>query len=179
MKRDDLLDLNDALQHPGRKIAVDLSTELPQEEDLDLVNPLEGFLEAMSTGNQLLITGEFKTRCVLDCSRCGAPIEQDVEFTMDEQFMVEGVPSMYAQDDHAKVVNDEEYPLFEHNHLIVENLLRQGLIINLPLQVLCEHGWEGACPEAEKRLREIEIEAAGSAAFARLQQLKEMEERQD
>jgi len=50
MKRDDLLDLNDILQHPGRKLEVDISTELPEEEDIDLVKPLEGYLEAVSTG---------------------------------------------------------------------------------------------------------------------------------
>ena len=69
MKREDLLDLNEALQNPGFVIGVDLSTELPEEEDLDLVKPLEGWLEAKSTGNMLLVEGEFTTRCVLPCSR--------------------------------------------------------------------------------------------------------------
>ena len=156
MRRDDLLDLNDALQHPGRKIAVDLSTELPAEEDIDLVEPLEGFLEAVSTGNMLLITGEFKTKCVLECSRCGAPIPQEVAFEMDEQFPVEGTPSTYAADDYARVVPDEPFELFEGNNLMVENLLRQGLLVNLPMQALCQYGWEGDCPEAKARLAEIE-----------------------
>jgi len=36
MRREDLLDLNDVLQHPGRKLAVDVSTELPDEIEIDL-----------------------------------------------------------------------------------------------------------------------------------------------
>lgn len=151
MKRDDLLDLNDALQHPGRKISVDVSTELPQEEDLDLVAPVEGFLEAVSTGNLLLIKGEFKTRCVLECARCGAPLEQEVQYAMEEQFPVEGVPSVYGKDDYAKIAPDEPYPLFEGNFLMVENLMRQGLLVSLPIQPLCSHGWEEPCPLAEQR----------------------------
>lgn len=151
MKRDDLLDLNDVLQHPGRTIAVDISTELDQEGDLDLVRPVEGFLEAVSTGNLLLLTGEFKARAVVECARCSGPIEQDLEFTIDEQFPVEGTPSSLNAQDYARVVPDEPYDLFEGNNLMVEALLRQGLILSFPMQPLCEFGWDGDCPQARER----------------------------
>lgn len=152
MKRDDLLDLSEALQHPGKRIAVDLETELPEEGEIDLVSPVTGFLEAVSTGNMLLIEGEFQTRCVVECARCGAPLEDDVSYRMEEQFPVEGVPSAYASDDYARVVPEEDYPVFEGNSLMVEALIRQGLLLNMPIQPLCSFGWEGACPEAAKRL---------------------------
>jgi uncharacterized protein len=151
MKRDDLLDLNDVLQHPGRKLEVDISTELPEEEDLDLVRPLEGFLEAVSTGNVLLLGGEFTTRAVLECARCSGPIEVDIEFRIDEQFPVEGVPSSLSAQDYARVVPDEPYPMFDGNSLMVEQLLRQGLLLSLPVQALCEFGWDGDCPIAGAR----------------------------
>jgi uncharacterized protein len=151
MRRDDLLDLNDVLQHPGRKLAVDISTELADEEDVDLLFPLEGFLEATSTGNLLLITGEFKTRAVFECARCSGPLETDVSFQIEEQFPVEGTPSSLSAQDFAKVVADEPYPLFDGNNLLVENLLRQGLLLAMPSQALCQHGWEGKCPVAEER----------------------------
>lgn len=169
MKRDDLLDLNDALQHPGRKVGVDIVTELPDEADIDLVTPIEGFLEAVSTGNMLLVEGEFKTRCVVECARCGAPLEVPVEYTMDEQFPVEGTPSVYAADDYARVQADEDFPIFEGNSLMVENLIRQGLLLNLPSQPLCSYGWEGDCPEA----RDVKIrkEAPKSSRIEGLEQL--------
>ncbi len=151
MKRDDLLDLNDILQHPGRQIAVDIATELPEEADVDLVEPLEGYLEAVSTGNILILTGKFKTRAVLECARCGAPLEQDVEFELDEQFAVEGTPSSLSSQDVAKIAADEPYEIFEGNNLLVEALLRQGLLLSLPIQALCTHGWEEECPEATAR----------------------------
>src|SRR5436309_1100355 len=116
MRREDLLDLNDVLQHPGRKLSVEISTELPEEADIDLVSPLEGFLEAVSTGNLLLITGKFAARAVLECARCGAPLEVDVEFEVEEQFSVEGVPSSFGAQDYARVVSDEPYELFEGNN---------------------------------------------------------------
>lgn len=148
MKRDGMLDLNDALQHPGRIISVDISTEMPGEADVELTAPIEGFLEAESTGNQLLLKGEFKTRCTLQCARCGGPLEQDLSFDINEDFPVDGIASMYAQDDFARVVAEEDFPIFEENNLIVEALLHQGLIVNLPQAPLCAYGWDGDCPEA-------------------------------
>lgn len=157
MKRDDLLDLSEALQHPGKRIAVDLETELPEEEEIDLVAPVTGFLEAVSTGNMLLLEGEFQTRCVVECARCGAPLEIDLTYQMDEQVPVEGVPSAYASDDYARVAPEEDYPIFEGNSLMVEALIRQGLLLHLPIQPLCTYGWEGPCPEATKRLPKHDV----------------------
>jgi uncharacterized protein len=151
MRREDLLDLNDVLQHPGRKLAVDISTELENEPDLDLASPMLGFLEAVSTGNLLLITGQFDVRVVVDCARCGGPIEVDVHVDVEEQFPVVGIPSSYSSQDCAKVSPEEPFELFDENNLMVEALLRQALIISSPMQPLCEFGWDGPCPVALSR----------------------------
>ncbi|MCW5940909.1 MAG: DUF177 domain-containing protein [Fimbriimonadaceae bacterium] len=172
MKRDGLLDLNEALQHPGRTLVFELSTELNQEEDLDLLEPLDGSLEAVSTGNLLLIKGEFKTRAVVECARCGGPLELDVSFDFSEQFPVEGVPSSYGLSDFARVVPDEPYQLFEGNSLIVDALLRQALIVSLPMQPICKFGWDGDCPVALKR-RADASEAHGRDEFQKLKNLLE------
>lgn len=170
MKRDDLLDLNDVLQHPGRKLAVDISTELPEEADVDLIKPLDGYLEAVSTGNLLLLTGKFKTRAVVECARCSSPLEVDVEFDVDEQFPVEGVPSSFSAQDYARVAPDEPYQLFEGNSLLVEALLRQGLIVSMPIQPLCSFGWEGPCPIALEKGRTGAADT-GRPEFSRLSEL--------
>lgn len=170
MRRDDLLDLNDVLQHPGRKLAVDISTELPEEADLDLIAPLEGYLEAVSTGNVLLLTGKFTTKTVLECARCAAPIEKELEFEIEEQFGVEGTPSSMSAKDFARVVADEPFELFEGNALIVEALLRQGLHLSMPMQALCEFGWDGPCPVAEARGAPAG-EPAGRPEFSKLSRL--------
>jgi uncharacterized metal-binding protein YceD (DUF177 family) len=171
MRRDDLLDLNDVLQHPGRQLAVDISTELPDEEDVDLIRPIEGYLEALSTGNLLLITGSFSTRLVLECARCSGPLEMDVQFELDEQFPVEGIPSSLSAQDFAKVVPDEPFEMFDGNSLIVENLIREGLLLALPTQTLCEHGWDGDCPLAKSMGVVGKGKVAGRLEFAALSNL--------
>lgn len=172
MRRDDLLDLNDVLQHPGRKLSVELSTDLPDEAEIDLVAPIEGNLELVSTGNLLLITGSFKSRGVFECARCGSAIEMDVAFDMDESFPVVGVPSSYSSSDVARVTSDEPEPLFDGNNLLVDTFLRQGLLISLPLQSLCSFGWEGPCPTAAAKIASDEAQVA-RVEWSKLTQLLE------
>ncbi|MHB8637480.1 MAG: YceD family protein [Fimbriimonadaceae bacterium] len=170
MKRDDLLDLNDVLQHPGRTLSVDIDTELESQTDVDLLNHVEGYLEAVSTGNLLLITGEFKTTANLECARCASPLAVDVTFAIDEQVPVEGVPSSYGTQDTARLAPDEPFELFEGNFLIVEALLRESLVVALPIQPLCEHGWDQPCPVATK-LGIAQGAVASSPLAARLAEL--------
>jgi hypothetical protein len=42
MNREALIDLNDILQHPGRKLDIDLGVSLPVEPGLELVEPITG-----------------------------------------------------------------------------------------------------------------------------------------
>ncbi len=171
MKRDDLLDLNDVLQHPGRELSVDISTDLPEEADVELLKPLEGYLEAVSTGNILLITGSFNTRAVLECARCSGPLEVDVDFELDEQFPLEGTPSSLNPQDYARVVSDEPFVLFDGNSLLVEQLLRQALLLSLPMQSLCQFGWEGECPVATARGLDTGGPLGGRPEFSNLSNL--------
>jgi uncharacterized metal-binding protein YceD (DUF177 family) len=170
MRREDLLDLNDVLQHPGRELAVDVSTELPDVEDLDLLKPLEGFIEALSTGNLLLIKGKFEGKAVFECARCGAPLEKDVSFEIEEQFPVVGTPSSLSAQDYARVVSDEP-DMFDGNSLLVESLLRQHLLVALPMQSLCEFGWDGPCPIALARGSQHSETPHGRPEFEKLSQL--------
>lgn len=164
MKRDDLLDLNDVLQHPGRTITVEISTEMEDEADIDLIAPLEGYLEAVSTGNLLLLTGQFTTKAVVECSRCGKANEVEITFDLDEQFPVEGTPSSMNPSDQAVVKDEEPYPLFDGNHLMVEALLRQDLLVAMPLQVLCPEGCEIA-PEVSEKIDVGRPELKGLASL--------------
>ncbi|MBX3113675.1 MAG: hypothetical protein KF836_03840 [Fimbriimonadaceae bacterium] len=148
MKHHGLLDLNEAIQNPGVKLSFEVQTELPEEEDLDLIEPITGSIEAVSTGNALLINAKFKTKCVVECARCGEPLEKELAFEMEDDFAVEGVPSCYGSDGYAEVVCDEPYPLFKGNNLNPDLYSRQGLFVSMPDQPLCQFGWDGPCPNA-------------------------------
>ncbi len=170
MSRVKLLDLNEILQQPGRKLDVEITTNLAEYSDIEVSAPLKGNLNAVSTGNQLLLTGVFQASCILDCARCSRPLETEVKLELEEEFDVEGTPSSYGSGDFARVVSEEIYPIFEKNTLKINELLYQLLLVNLPLQPLCKYGWEGDCPEARKS--SFILEAKGS--HPELEKLKQI-----
>ena len=174
MTREGQIDLNEAVQHPGRKLVFSVRTELEHEEDIDLLEPVTGELSAISTGNLLLVEATFHTRAVLECARCASPIESEIRFEMSEPFQVEGLPSSYSNEGHAKVVTDEPEPMFQDNALIVDHFVRQGLFLNLPQQPLCSESWDKPCP-SDVKTSSSALET-GHPAFLALQVLKEKPE---
>lgn len=144
MRKPKLIDLNDAVQHPGRHVSFEVSTNLEEEEDLDLLVPVTGDLDAVSSGNMLFIKGDLRTRAVMECSRCLKPVQVDIELKIAEEFPIEGTPAGYGNRDYAEVKEeDEPYPIFDGNQLRYEDLIRQNLLVNLPIQPLCDEACEG------------------------------------
>lgn len=149
MHREKLLDLNEAVQFPGRVLSFDLSTELEEEEDLDLLSPIRGTLHAVSNINVLTLTGHFEASVMMECARCLQPVVVDLEFDVNEEFAVSGIPTSIAKNSHAQIKTENEFaPLFEDNSLIYEELLRQNLWLNLPSRPLCRSDCPGL-PELE------------------------------
>lgn len=179
MRKEGLLDLNEAVQHPGKRLVFNFTTSLSQEQELELVEPVAGHIEAYSTGNQLMIEATCRAVCIMDCARCGSALEVQFDFDMEDNFDVDGIPSAYASDSYAKVVSDEPFPLFDHNALVRDTYVRQGLWVNLPTQPLCQHGWEGDCPNAAAiadYVEEPEVVADINPAFSKLKEIQSGED---
>jgi len=144
MHREKLLDLNEAIQFPGKVLSFELSTELEEEEDIDLLSSLHGTLSAVSNINMLTITGHFETSVVMECARCLQPVVVDLEFDINEEFPISGIPASMAKNSYAQIKTEAEFaPLFEGNSLIYEELLRQSLWLNLPSRQLCRSDCPG------------------------------------
>jgi uncharacterized protein len=144
MKRPKQVDLNDAVQHPGRVVPFDVETSLEEEEDVDLLRPITGRLDAVSTGNLLFIDGALEVELVVECSRCLKPVEVRMDLQVHEEFTVEGVPAGFGNREYAEVKEEgEAYPLFDGNSLKWEDLVRQCLWLSMPTRTVCAENCPG------------------------------------
>lgn len=143
MKRPKQVDLNDAVQHPGRVVEFEVETSLEEEEDVDLLKPIVGNLEAVSTGNILFIDGTLRAELILECSRCLKPVDVRMDLQVHEEFPIEGIPAGFGNREYAEVKEEgEAYPLFDGNSLRWEDLVRQCLWLSMPTRTVCSE----ACP---------------------------------
>lgn len=172
MKRARTLDLNDIIQHPGRPVSFDIQSELPDFKDIELMDPIDGTLIANNTGSVLLVNGDFTARFWVDCSRCALRFAETVPFSLEEQFELSGIPGGVQAHSSAQVIQGEEpYPLFKENNLLIDELIHQHLVINLPIQTLCKEDCQGLCPNCGVNLNEGPHECvieAGHPAFNEL-----------
>jgi uncharacterized protein len=165
------LDLNDVVQHPGRRVEYPIEIWLEREEAPPLAEPIRGTLIAESGGRLLRVTGEFQTVVWLECGRCLAFYRMPLKFRIQEEFPLVGTPAGLSPHGYAEVEDRDSFPVFEGNGLYVDELLRQYLILNLPMAPVCQPDCKGLCPRCGQNLNEGSCSCpprAGHPAFEAL-----------
>jgi uncharacterized protein len=174
-----MLDLNDVVQHPGRRVEFPLQIWLDREEVPPQAEPIDGTLCVESGGRLIHLEGDFHVDVWLECARCMARFREPVEFHVEEDYSIVGTPSGVSSRSYAEVDDQEPYPLFEGNKLLIEELLRQYLLLQLPMQPLCRTDCKGLCSHCGQNLNEGQCgcsEETSHPAFAKLAQLWYAEE---
>jgi uncharacterized protein len=116
------------------------------DQDLEPLSPLVGSIVLMRTSQGILVTGKLRTRLLIPCQRCLEPADVDVELDLEEEFY----PVVRIANAPVDDVPDEEYDeavlIDEHHVLDLSEVIRQGLWLAVPSQVLCRPDCAGLCP---------------------------------
>ena len=130
----------------GAERRFDLIEEIRDlEQDLEPLSPLAGSIALMRTSQGILVTGKLRTGLRMACLRCLEPVDVDVELDLEEEFYPVARIANAPVDD----VPDEEYDeallIDEHHMLDLREVIRQGLWLAAPSQVLCRPDCAGLC----------------------------------
>jgi uncharacterized protein len=137
-------------------------------------------VEFQNSGDLLLIDGEVSTTLELSCGRCLEPFRWPVTVPLEERFPLEEVLNPQAEPEEgsewdttvSSVVHlDAGKPILD-----LDELIRQQLITEIPLQALCDEACRGLCPQcgANRNTGACECpEDAGDSPFAALAELIE------
>ncbi|MCW5252365.1 MULTISPECIES: YceD family protein [unclassified Streptomyces] len=116
--------------------------------------PLELELRLESVMEGVLVTGTARARAEGECVRCLEPVGQQLEAEFQEMF------SYPDADDRGRVTaepgddaEDDEDRLFVEDGLIgLETVLRDAVVLALPMQPVCREDCPGLCSECGARL---------------------------
>ena len=175
------LDLNEIATHLGKhvKYIIDEPTVEDPESGLKLREAVTGEVTFSNTGNFVVARGKFHTKMELECSRCLKSYTMDVDMPIDEAFSITPpVPEMVQEDEEEELPEDAKEPLFEENVFNLTELLRQNILVAVPIKPLCEEACQGLCPQCGKDLNEGSCECPPdqeTSAFAELASLLEKE----
>jgi len=139
------LDLTELLRKVGNEADVVEEEKLNFPEDnLILTEPVKINIHLTNTGTSVLLKGSFSTMVELECARClkkfNAPLRAEVE---EEYAKALPQPSMTKEKEVELKEEDFVYPIGEDNTLDLEEVIRQNLILALPIKPLCQENCKG------------------------------------
>ncbi len=137
------LSVHDLMHRPGEQREKTLEIPAPEKIGEGIIAVPEGEmldlqvrLEALGDG--ILVTAEIETTAVGECGRCLDPIEEDLELEFQELFA-------YSV--------DEAFDYEVHDdHVDLEPLVREAVVLALPFQPVCRPDCAGLNPETGERL---------------------------
>jgi len=128
-----------------------LSSELGMAEDED-ASVVAGRVRLMRTNQGILVQGTLTGETLVQCARCLAPVVVPLEIELEELF----VPTLDIVTGKSILPEEEDQALWidEHHILDLGEVVRQDVLLALPLHVVCSEECRGLCPDCGANLNE-------------------------
>lgn len=109
-------------------------------DEYTFVAPCTWSVTITNTGGALLLQGNARTEGVCACSRCLEDASVSFNAAIEGYFLIS--PEEVDED-----LEDDEFQVLPEDHKIdIAPLIEQGLLLNAPLQPLCQDDCAGLCP---------------------------------
>lgn len=134
--------------------------------------PVEASLHLERKGGGVLAKGAFRTTAVVHCSRCSEPVSVPIADEFEVLYM--GAPSNFRGDEVELVAEEMDVEFLKDDRIDLSGLLRENVLLNLPIQPLCRAECRGLCPRCGINLNESSCQCrvqAPDPRFLRLQRL--------
>lgn len=169
------LDLSEIATHLGKRIRYEIDEPPIEDEEsgLKCVAPAIGEITFTNTGRHIVARGRFSTSLELECARCLKQYQVEVELPIDEALPIAGhVPEIIEDEEDEELAEEEPEPLFVDNIFDLTEMLRQDIVVTMPIKPLCSEECKGLCQRCGKNLTEepcdcppdTEISAFGALA---------------
>ena len=139
------------------QISVDLRDLVPELGDVSAdqgkaEQPLAGAIRLMHTTDGVLVQGDLAGEVSLQCSRCLEPVSVPLKVRVEETFVptvdvLSGQNMRPAEEDQALWID-------EHHILDLSEVLRQDVLVALPMHPLCRADCRGLCSICGQNLNE-------------------------
>ncbi len=150
------LDLTEIAKTIGMHAEATIDEPCPPDMGLECESNVHGKVKLTNTGTLLVLSGEVIADVKLECGRCLVDFAAPLKAEIEEQFRLEhvgdavGVFPLEEEDENTLLVNN--------NLLDVDELIRQNLLLVLPIRPLCDEDCAGLCPTCGENLNTAKCE---------------------
>ena len=141
-------------------------------EEIALTRPITGGVQFTRTQQGILTQGHFQSAAELTCDRCLDRFASDIEFDVEEEF----VPTVDVNTGRWLELEETDPALLinEHHLLDLKEVLRQAILLAVPMHPVCRSGCAGLCPRCGKNLNEGPCDCAQNEVDPRWEKLREL-----
>lgn len=119
------------------------------------------------------VRGSLETRMEVACARCLDPVSQPIEASFDLIFRPSGAD--LDNTDRAISTSETEIGYYEGDGLLLEDVLREQILLALPAKNLCREDCKGLCPECGRNRNTDPCDCAATSTDPRWEQLKALQ----
>jgi len=145
-----------------------------QTAEIKQVEPLEVNATAELLDGQIRIAGNIETKVELVCARCLEPVVEEVSRTFD--LFYSPLPKGVKPEEARLKEDDAEIGFFEGEGLFLADVLREQVLLALPMKVICRGDCRGLCPNCGANLNHEECRCETHATDPRLAPLARLKQ---
>lgn len=118
------------------------------------------------------LDGNLATTFELACARCLEPVVQNVAHKFDLLYRPQGADA--GPEERSVTATEAEVSYYQGEGLLLEDALREQVLLAVPLKVICRENCKGLCPHCGKNLNVEQCSCAEPAEDPRWSVLKEI-----
>ena len=142
--------------------------------EIKQIEPLEVMATAELLESQIRIEGNLETKIELVCARCLEPVVEEVSRTFD--LFYAPVPKVEKPTIDQLKDDETEIGFYKGEGLFLADVLREQLLLALPLKVICQSDCRGLCPNCGANLNHEECRCETHATDPRMAPLARLKQ---
>jgi uncharacterized protein len=123
----------------------------------------------------LRLRGKLSVGLELPCARCLDPVKEDVQREIELLYRPLGVDA--GRDEISVTDAEAEIGYYQDNGVLLEDVLREQVLLALPLKVTCRTDCRGLCPHCGKNLNQEQCSCSVPVEDPRWAALKDIRDR--
>jgi len=163
--------------HPG---LIDLGADLRQRGDLHASGRAQLVEEHRGKGKlikDIRLNGELSASLEIACARCLEPAVQNVERRFDLLYRPQGADG--GQEELSFTAAEAEIGYYQGTSLLLEDVLREQVLLAVPLKAICRQDCKGLCPQCGADLNVVQCSCQAPIGDPRWSALKELRNKFD
>jgi len=157
---------------PGQ---IDLGFEVRQESPIKTTGRAQ-LVEEHHGKHQIVkdirIKGDLAVKLQLPCARCLEPVKQDLQKGFELLYRPQGTDA--GREELSVTAAEAEVGYYQGDGLLLEDVLREQILLDVPLKAICREDCKGLCAHCGKNLNEGGCSCAEPVEDPRWAALKEI-----